>query len=120
MSRFRNAARSLTSGYAAMGANALYTLASVPLALHYLSKEEFGLWALVTQVGGYLLLIDFGISGASTRILIDHKDKKVEGGYGSVIKTGALVLLVQGACIALGGVLLGFFLPGILDVPKHL
>lgn len=119
MSRVRNAVRSLVSGYAGIGANVLYTLASVPLALHYLSKDEFGLWALVTQITGYLLLIDLGMTGAVARFLIDHKDHPETGEYGSVIKTGSLVFLIQGACIALGGFLLSFWLPQLLDVPRQ-
>jgi len=115
MSRVRNAVRSLVSGYA--GVNVLYTLASVPLALHYLSKDEFGLWALVTQITSYLMLIDMGMTGSVSRFLIDHKDQPETGEYGSVIKTGGLVFLVQGVCIALGGYLLSFWLPQLLDVP---
>ena len=61
MSRIKRFAHSLVSGYVFLGANALYTLASVPLALHYLSKPEFGLWAVATQIAGYLMLIDFGL-----------------------------------------------------------
>ena len=58
MSRIKNLARGLASGYAAMAANVLYTMGSVPLALSYLSKDEFGLWAVVSTIGGYLMLID--------------------------------------------------------------
>src|SRR5436190_3710043 len=119
MSRFRNTARSLSSGYLAMGVNVVYTLASVRLALHYLSKEQIGLWALATQVAGYLLWIDLGVTGAVARILIDHKDQRESGGYGSVIKTAWLVLSIQGACIVLGGCLLAFCLPSIMDVPQE-
>ena len=39
MSRLKNFTRSLLSGYAQIAVNVLYTLASVPLALHYLSKS---------------------------------------------------------------------------------
>src|SRR5437016_6062388 len=96
-SRIKNAVHSLASGYAAIGGTVLYTLASGPLALHYLSKDELGLWWLVTQIGGYLMLIDAGVTGSVSRILIDHKDRKDDGVYGSVIKTGCLALMVQGA-----------------------
>jgi len=116
MSRFRNAARSLTSGYAALGANGLYLLASVPLAIRYLSDYEFALWNIVVQVAGYLLLIDFGITGAVSRILIDHKDNRESGSYGSVIKTGMLVLLVQGGIIILGGIVLTWIFPSLLAI----
>ena len=116
MSRFRNAARSLTSGYAALAANGFYLLASVPLAIRYLSTYEFALWNLVVQVAGYLILIDFGITGAVSRILIDHKDDRASGSYGSVIKTGMLVLLVQGGMIIIGGLVLSWTLAPLLDV----
>src|SRR5437016_387660 len=106
MSRFKRFAHSLASGYLVLGVTILQTLALVPVALHYLSAAEFGLWALAMQIAGYLLLIDLGMSGSISRILIDHKDHPADGVYGSIIKTGALVLVVQGAIIALAGTVL--------------
>src|ERR1700689_166956 len=103
MSRLKKFTHSLLSGYVALGANCFFTLASVSLALHYLGKLEFGLWALVTQIAGYIALIDLSMSASVGRILIDHKDERQSGVYGSVIKTGALVGLVQGAIMLLGG-----------------
>jgi O-antigen/teichoic acid export membrane protein len=67
MSRLKKFIHSLLSGYVAPGANIFYTLASVPPVLHYLGKLEFGLWALVTQVGGYIALIDLGMGGCRCR-----------------------------------------------------
>lgn len=119
MSRLRNTARSLASGYAAIAVNVVYTLGSVPLALHYLSKAEFGLWATVTQVASYLLLIDAGMSGSVSRFLMDYKDDPTDPRYGAVIQTGLLVFLVQGTCIALGGTALSFGLPGLMHVPTE-
>src|ERR1700687_6084646 len=101
MSRFRYAAQAFVSGYAVIAANLLYTIASVPLALHYLSKQEFGMWALITQIAGYFALIDFGMSGAVARILADHKDEQNAGNYGAVLKTGALVFATQGLLITI-------------------
>jgi O-antigen/teichoic acid export membrane protein len=104
MSRLKRFTHSLVSGYILLGANMLFTLASVPLALHYLSTPEFGLWALVSQLGGYISLIDLGMSSSVARILIDHKDDRQTGAYGSVIKTGALVGVVQGVLILVAGI----------------
>ena len=75
MSRFRNFAQSLASGYVLLGVNVLYTLVSVPLALRYLSKPEFGLWGVTTMVAGYLALVDMGMSASVARLLIDQKDE---------------------------------------------
>src|SRR5574337_1296470 len=110
MSRFKRFAHSLVSGYALLAANILYTLVSVPLALHYLSTEEFGLWMLVTQVCNFnQIVIDLGMSGAVARILIDHKDDADSTAYGAVIQTGFLVLLVQGALMAVVGGLISYW-----------
>jgi O-antigen/teichoic acid export membrane protein len=116
MSRTRHAARSLASGYVALVVNALYTLASVPLALHYLGEKQFGLWATVTTVGANLTLLDLGMTAAVTRFLLDYKDDRSSPGYRSVVQTGALVLALQGAAIAVCGCLLSLVLPRLLNI----
>ena len=120
MSRFKHAARAFVSGYVVLGANLVYTMASVPLALHYLSKEEFGLWAVITQIASYFALLDFGMNGAVARILADHKDDRNGGNYGAVLKTGALVFASQGLLIAILGSGASWILPQIMGIPAHL
>src|SRR5712664_152832 len=90
--RLRRFFHAVASGYAQLVANVLYVLASVPLALHFLERREFGLWALAMQLGGYLQLIDLGMSASVSRHLIDYKDRRDTGEYGGILKTGALVL----------------------------
>ena len=104
--RLRRFFQAVASGYALLIANTLYVLGSIPLALHFLERREFGLWALAMQLTGYLQLIDVGMSASISRHLIDHKDKRTEGDYGGMIQTGALVLVVQGLLVLLGGALL--------------
>lgn len=120
MSRLKRFARSLLSGYVMLGANTLYTLASVPLALHYLSRPEFGLWALTMQLAGYIGLIDAGMSGSISRILIDYKDHRADGNYGSTIKTGALVGVVQGGLVVAVGLVIALLAGSWLRVPAEL
>lgn len=120
MSRFKRYAHSIVSGYVALWANIAYTFASVPLALHYLSAREFGLWAVVTQVVGYLLLLDLGMTGSITRILVEHKDAPESTDYRSVVGTGRFVLVAQGATIAILAAVLGGLLPGFLAIPDDL
>jgi O-antigen/teichoic acid export membrane protein len=120
MSRLNRYKHALLSGYFALGANALYTLASVPLALAYLNPAEFGLWAIVTQIGGYVALVDLGMSGSVYRILIDYKDDRADGRYGSTILTSLLVGLVQGALVLIVGIALALVGAGVLRVPSDL
>jgi O-antigen/teichoic acid export membrane protein len=119
MSRLKKYARSLVSGYVLLGANVAFTLATVPLALAYLPTAEFGLWALATQLAGYLALLDLGMGGVS-RILVDYKDHKEDGGYGSVIQTFLWVSVVQGGLLLVGGAVMGLGLRTVLRVPEAL
>jgi len=120
MSRSKRFVTGLLSSYAAIGVNILYTLASVPLALHYLDKEEFGLWALVTQLSGYLMLLEFGMGGSVARSLSDHKDHMEDGIYGSILRTGGRVFAIQGVLVAVMGLALAWFAPPLLDLPARL
>lgn len=120
MSRIKRYQHSLLSGYVLLGANVLFTLAAVPLALRYLSKPEFGLWALVVQITSYLGLVDLGMSGSIARILIDYKDAPNAGPYGSVIRTGFLVGAVQGLIAVTVGGALAWVLAPVLGVPAGL
>jgi O-antigen/teichoic acid export membrane protein len=120
MSRFRRLVHSVASGSALLGVSAIYSLASLPLALHYLGKERFGLWALMLMLTGYLNLIDFGMSASIARLLVDHKDSKENGTYGSLLKTGWLVLGTQGAIILLLGFCFAAPLAWLLDIPHEL
>jgi len=120
MSRFHRYKQALVSGYFLLGANIVYSLASVPLALAYLSRSEFGLWALMAQIAGYILLIDLGMTGSVSRILVDYKDESGTGAYGSMIVTSSLVGLVQGALVLLSGGLLSIVGARLLHVPGDL
>ena len=115
MSRLKNFTSSLMSSYALLGVNILYTLGAVPLALHYLSKAEFGLWALTLQIAGYISLVDLGMSSSVARILIDHKDGKAAR-YGGVIQSGFWVGAAQGAIALAVGASLVWFLGAWLKV----
>src|SRR5215210_1309533 len=120
MSRRIDFTKALASGYGVLVANALYILVSVPLALTYLSKTEFGLWALVSQLSAYLALVDFGMAGSISRALVDHKDDKRTADYGTVVKTGALVTVVQGLLVAVLGAAFAPALGAIMEIPPAL
>lgn len=119
MSRFKRFTLSLLSGYAVLAAQTAFTLASVPLALRYLSTAEFGLWALTMQIAGYIALVDFGMSGALARILVEYKDAPHTGEYGSVILTGILVNLVQSFLVLVVGVGLAWSVARLIGIPAE-
>jgi O-antigen/teichoic acid export membrane protein len=120
MSRLRRFKASVVSGYAVIAVNVAYTLITVPIALHYLTQEEFGVWALMVQVSGYLALLDLGMSSSVARLLIDHKDDSSGGVYGSLVSTGWVVLIVQGLLILIATFPLMPLLAVGLNLPSHL
>ena len=117
MSRTANFLKGITSGYLMMAVNILYTMGSIPMALHYLSKEEFGLWALVSQIAGYFSLLDMGMTSSVSRCLIDFKDDKTDKAYGSLVTTATVVFVIQGLLVALSGLLVGPFASHMVDIP---
>jgi O-antigen/teichoic acid export membrane protein len=117
MSRLKKFTHSLLSSYVLMGVNVIYTLISVPLALVYLSKAEFGLWALTLQIAGYIALIDLGMASSISRSLIEHKDDRASGRYGGIIQSGFLVCLAQGLISLIVGMSLVWFMGTWLKVP---
>ncbi len=108
------------AGYGSISANIVFTIASVPLALAFLSKNEFGLWALAAQITGYLGLLELGMGNAVNRHIADHKDHVNGGQYGSHLLTGGLVYLSQAAIIAATGIGLSCFAPNLFSIPHHL
>lgn len=120
MSRLKNFSRAVFTSYLFTGVNVLYTLASVPLALHYLTKAEFGLWALTLQIAGYIALIDLGMGSSVSRILIDHKDDRAGGRYGAVVKSGFLVGATQAGIVLAVGFSIAWFMAAWLKVPAEL
>jgi O-antigen/teichoic acid export membrane protein len=90
------------------------------LALDYLGKEQFGLWALALQVSGYMVLLELGISSAISRFLADHKDDVNGGEYGSLLLTSCIVFALQGGMIAIAGAVFSFAAPGLFHIPPAL
>lgn len=120
MSRVKYFISGLLSSYAAIGINILYTIASVPLALHYLGKDEFGIWVLITQFSGYLMLLELGMVGAVARTLSNHKDNVNGGVYGNILMTGFVVFAIQGTIITIVGFLLAWLSAPYLNLPEEL
>lgn len=100
--RLRSSPTGLTAltGYAAMLSTLVVGVFSVPLALRFLTNEEFGLWSVVGQSLGYLLLLDFGVSWSASRMLVGplrEGNKEELSSWWTVI---VIVLCCQGLLVA--------------------
>ena len=120
MSRFRRFAHGMLSSYVLLVATALYSIGSVPLALHFLNNSQFGLWVVMGTLSTYLALIDLGMTSAGCRLFIDHKSNRDQSEYGGLIKSCLAISAVQGLLIVLIGFYLGPSLAGLLAIPAAL
>jgi O-antigen/teichoic acid export membrane protein len=120
VTRLHQFARGVSSSWLATLATVTYSLLSVPIALRYLSVEEFGLFVLLIQIAAYFTLIEIGMSAATARILVDHKDHRDEGAFGSVILTGFWVFAIQGLIILAVGIVAAPWIISVVGVPSAL
>ena len=119
MSRLKNFSRNLATSYLQLGVNTVYSLVSIPLILHWLPKAEFGMWAVLLQLMGYVSIIDLGMTGAAARLLVDHKDERANGNYGSLVKTAFLVSISQGVIILVTAMLAAPLIAMLMKVPAE-
>jgi O-antigen/teichoic acid export membrane protein len=101
-------------------ATVIYSLLSVPIALRYLAVEEFGLFVLLIQIAAYFTLIEIGMSAATARILVDHKDHRDGRAYGSIILTGSFVFAIQSLIVLTVGILAAPWIIALIGVPSDL
>jgi O-antigen/teichoic acid export membrane protein len=108
------------TGYASIIVNTIYTIISVRLALGYLGKQEFGLWSLVLQLAGYMLLFELGVTSSVSRQLADHRDDLDRSIYGCLLIAGFFAFFIQGVVILLIGLLISFYGSFFFQVPSEL
>lgn len=77
--RSNHALRNTLASYSAFVSKSVASLLMVPLLVHFLDREQLGLWALVNQIIAYLMWMDFGVSEGAGRMMADaivHKNQR--------------------------------------------
>jgi O-antigen/teichoic acid export membrane protein len=120
MSRFSRFVSGISASYVGVAANIGYSLAIVPIGLHYLGPDQFGLWMLLAQVSAYLSLIELGVFGSAARILIDSKDRKDGVAYSGVVATASAILVLQGFLMAMVCWLFAPLVVQVFSIPAEL
>ena len=113
-------ARGVLFGYGALAAQIFYSFASIPLALAYLSKAEFGMWSLISTLGTYLMLAEMGMTNSVIRHLFDCKDGKDPGKYGRFFAASAMALGLVSIVVFLIGLLAAWVSAPVFKIPPHL
>ncbi len=89
--------------YIGMGAQSLVALVYVPLVLHFLTKDQYGVYQLMGSLIMYLSIMDFGLSATTTRYLsqayaVEDRPRaaKIIATSGALYAAMALILLILG------------------------
>ena len=103
--------RTLSSSYFLLLAATVYSLGVVPVILTYTGKTSLGLWALVSQFGTYLTLLDAGLSGACIRQFVGPIVRNDTGELVAKFQNAFFVSCLQGLLIAVAGLAGGILVP---------
>jgi O-antigen/teichoic acid export membrane protein len=77
LERYRRAGITASSSFLAKALNILISFLSVPLTIHYLGSERYGVWLTISSMLTWMALTDFGLSGnALVNVLAESSGKE--------------------------------------------
>jgi O-antigen/teichoic acid export membrane protein len=59
----------MVTSYLGFVSTAAWALVTIPVAVKFLDRESIGLWSMVNVFVSYLVWMDFGIAGATGRLM---------------------------------------------------
>lgn len=99
--RYRRIVLTTASGLTTRIVTAVVGLFTIPLALSYLGKEEYGLWAVVTSFVAWTSLFDFGIVNSLVNALSEANGKNSPEDAKRYVSTAFFVLLAIAGILGL-------------------
>lgn len=92
--------------YLHTGLNAVIMLVYVPMLLHYLTKEQYGVYQLMGSLMSVLALMDFGLSNGVTRFLAQAQARQNSQAQGEILASARrLYGLIAAGILGIGGLL---------------
>lgn len=97
--------------YLSMGLNIVIGLVYVPLLLHFLSIEEYGLYQLIGSLVAYLGIMDFGLTSTITRFYSRKIALKDEKGMENILAISSIIFLILSILTVLIGLVVYALFP---------
>lgn len=115
MSHFRSILKNAVSNWANMAMSLVISFFLAPFILHKIGNTYYGVWAVVSQVTGYLWLMDFGVRDSVVKYVAEYHEKKDEVMLNDIINASMkLYSTICCFCIA-GTLLLAYLFPMIFS-----
>ncbi|MBK1827806.1 oligosaccharide flippase family protein [Haloferula rosea] len=118
--RHSKAGRNLGASMFAFISTSCFGLLSIPVAVHYLDKEEIGLWASVNAMVAYLMWMDLGVGNSTGRKIADAVVAKSPAQINIWWTATQIALWALGGLTVLVGVCLTPVFVHLFNVPGHL
>jgi O-antigen/teichoic acid export membrane protein len=112
--RFR---RNVLTTYLTMIVSAAQVLLITPLLVRGLGPERYGIWSLVASFGLFAVLLDLGLSSATTRYVAHYEELGDRPLLARTINVSFWILLGLGTLVLLAGVVFAPLFPKLFSVP---
>ena len=104
LERYRRAAHTAITGIGSHAVSVLTNLLLVPVMLHYMGSQQYGLWLTLQSLTAFTAFLDFGISNSALNAITAANAKKDYEQVGSLILTSFVTLAGIAAVIGLSAV----------------
>ena len=118
MTRTRRAIMGVITNYASALVMAVAGFVLVPIVLHYLGREDYGLWATIGQMLGYLALLDLGMANAVVRRTARMREHGDTEAINRMVSTALALYCALGLVFLIAGLVLSGFLPYWSAIPQ--
>ncbi len=119
MSRTKSFVSGLTSTTTQKILTKLLGLAITPIVLTYLDKSEYGIWVIIGSVLGYVGLMDFGVTGATSSIAAKHNTSDMEHRINVVINNAFVLQCLIAILILVVGLIVSFYFPDLFNMGEY-
>jgi O-antigen/teichoic acid export membrane protein len=108
LERYRRAGITASSSFIAKALNILISFLSVPLTVHYLGAERYGVWLTISSLITWMSMTDFGLAGvALVNVLAEASGK--EDRVGAQQYTSSAFWALSGVSVLSGILSVAFF-----------
>lgn len=115
--------KSFVSGFASSTAQKILTkligLIITPIVLTYLDKTEYGIWVIIGSLLGYMGLMNFGVTGATSVITSKSNTKENEHRINIIINNAFVLQSIIGLFIIVLGIIVSFYFPNIFNIGEY-
>jgi len=117
----RKVVRNTLFNYLAVFSITIIRLAAMPVIVHGLGNDRFGIYAAIMSIVGYVGLLDLGIGMSLTKFVAEYDAKKDHASLAEFLSTALLLYIglgAIGAAILAGGC--GLLVRQFLQIPEAL